>query len=301
MSKAITVIIPTHNRPQALLQCIRSLSEQTVSPSSFDILIVSDGPTEYEAADLALSRPVLSDRIRVLQQEPRGPASARNLGIRKAHTPFVAFIDDDCIADPAWLDHLVAAFENNNCVGVEGRVLPRGEVSPITHQVSNQGGQYLTANIAYARSWLVDYGGFDEAFRYPACEDYDLAWRIIEGGGCIRYEPRAIVYHPARAETLSEFAGRLRQWDAPRQLYRKHPESFRERCVRSPLANDVFYALVQPPYQFWRWRAQILGNPRLAALLGVRVILQMFYGCTMPMRRLLGKTFSEPSLALSRN
>jgi GT2 family glycosyltransferase len=64
-----------------------------------------------------------------------------------------------------------------------------------------KGGRYHTAAIAYRRDALVAAGGFDEAFPLAACEDVELAARILSTGS-IGFVPEAIAYHPRREVDL---------------------------------------------------------------------------------------------------
>src|SRR5262249_52368260 len=65
---------------------------------------------------------------------------------------------------------------------------------------STEGGHYHTAAIAYRREVLLAVGGFDEEFKLPACEDVELAMRVLEHGR-IGFVPEAKVRHPPRKIT----------------------------------------------------------------------------------------------------
>ncbi len=60
---------------------------------------------------------------------------------------------------------------------------------------SIEGGRFHTAAIAYRRDVLCAVGGFDEQFRLPACEDVEIAIRVLQHGP-IGFVPEAIVWHP---------------------------------------------------------------------------------------------------------
>jgi glycosyltransferase involved in cell wall biosynthesis len=82
----ITVVIPSHNRPHFLREAVASVASQTATPEA--IIVVDDG-----------SKPPILDMpcARVIYQENAGLAAARNTGIAKAETEWVAFLDDDDI------------------------------------------------------------------------------------------------------------------------------------------------------------------------------------------------------------
>lgn len=88
---AVSVVIPTRGRPVLLLRAVRSVLAQTVE--QFEIVVVLDGP-DPTTADAANG--VGDSRIRVeMLPESRGPAGARNAGVRAARAELLAFLDDD--------------------------------------------------------------------------------------------------------------------------------------------------------------------------------------------------------------
>ena len=84
-----TVIIPTHNRARLLTEALESVFAQ--EEQAFEILVVDDGSTDETPEILRCH----GDRVRVLRQENRGPAAARNMGIAHARGDYIAFLDSD--------------------------------------------------------------------------------------------------------------------------------------------------------------------------------------------------------------
>jgi glycosyltransferase involved in cell wall biosynthesis len=88
---AVSVVIPTCARPSLVLRAVRSVLAQSVQ--HLEIVVVLDGADS--ATETAL-RTVEDHRIRVeVLPEPRGPAGARNAGVRAARAELIAFLDDD--------------------------------------------------------------------------------------------------------------------------------------------------------------------------------------------------------------
>ncbi|MBU0664711.1 MAG: glycosyltransferase family 2 protein [Proteobacteria bacterium] len=90
---AISVIIPTYNREKFLGRAIRSVLRQTIACS--EILVIDDGSTDHTAALVYSLREHSTIPIHFFYQENRGPAAARNLGIHRAQSELVAFLDSD--------------------------------------------------------------------------------------------------------------------------------------------------------------------------------------------------------------
>jgi glycosyltransferase involved in cell wall biosynthesis len=212
----VTVIIPARDRPKELVEVLTALAAQDLPRQRFEILVCDDGSVsnlrfrveEMKAQGLDVS---------YLRQPPRGPATARNLGIRNARGEIIALTDSDTRPAADWLTRLVAALEADpEAAGVEGLVRADndGQYDPLGEGPTNlSGGVYLTCNMAYRRAVLESVGGFDETFPYPAYEDTDLAARVSETGKRILWEPRAVVLHPQRPLTLSTVFKKLRHWE----------------------------------------------------------------------------------------
>ena len=224
-----SVIVPTFNRPAFLRSCLKSLVEQSLGRDTFEVIVVDDGsPQKAEV----IARDVLAETAipwRYLRTENRGPAAARNSGIHLSQAPIVVFIDDDCVAEPYWLKEILRPFDSGSVEGVEGRVVRHDKSTPFTHFVENlEGGLFLTANMAYRRKTLDALGGFDEAYRYAAAEDWDLAFRVLERGGRITFRSGATVVHLPVPIDGRDFMRRVNERRSSVRLYRRFPQLWEE-------------------------------------------------------------------------
>ncbi|MBS1791227.1 MAG: glycosyltransferase [Acidobacteria bacterium] len=211
----ISVVIPVHNRLHDLQIVLRALSLQDFPKEKFEVILCDDGSTEAISSCVGWAEN-LGLNLSYFRQEKRGPASARNLGIRRAAGKIIAMTDNDTLPDRAWLRQLDAALaEAPEAVGVEGRVCAPNELEffPLGEGPINKSGNvYLTCNCAYRREALVQAGGFDETFPYPAYEDTDLASQLQQFGP-ILWQPDAVVYHPQRPLTLRAVLKKLTHWE----------------------------------------------------------------------------------------
>ncbi len=197
-----SVVVPVRNRPDLLARTLETLVEQDFPAAEYEIVICDDGSVDDITKVLTrfIAAPVA---IRLAKQAPIGPAAARNLGIRESDAPVVIFVDSDVQADRALVRSLVEALQANpDWLGAEAALHPEGGQAGILWDApaSTDGGHYHTAAIAYRRDVLLAVGGFDEEFRLPACEDVELAVRVL-GQGPIGFVPKAKVWHPRRKVT----------------------------------------------------------------------------------------------------
>ncbi len=109
--KKVSVIIPVYNVEKYLRECVESVLAQTYE--NIEVILVDDGSPdgcpaicdEYAARD---------ERVRVIHQENRGVAVARNAGLEIASGEYLAFADPDDVCSPVMYEALVTALEEEN-------------------------------------------------------------------------------------------------------------------------------------------------------------------------------------------
>lgn len=187
----ISVVIPCRNDGDGLDRCLRALHDQTFPADAFEVLVV-DGRSTDDTGRIALAH-----GARLLTDPGDGPGAARNVGIRHARGDVIAFTDADCYPDSGWLAAIARSLATNaDAAGVAGSMrMPRdtllGRLEDDDAQANYRG--YITSNVAYRRDALLRVGGFDEALQ--CCEDYDLAWRLLDAGERIVHDDGPSVIH----------------------------------------------------------------------------------------------------------
>lgn len=112
MSVTITVLIPTRNRPAPLARALRSLAALALPPDfAVDVLVVDNSADGNAAA--VVDAATLPFPARCIAAPQPGVATARNTGVAAAEGEIVAFLDDDCEAQPDWLDAQVTTLRRS--------------------------------------------------------------------------------------------------------------------------------------------------------------------------------------------
>lgn len=248
---AISLVVSTFQRLPTLRRSLPTLLAQDLDPGSFEILVVVDGSTDGTlehlagvAADIprdAAARPLVT--LRVIRQENRGLAAARNRGAREARGRIVLWLDDDAHASPQLARaHLRRHEEPSGGERVVTGPFPLWAESRRSFLSAGVGrwadelagrlagpGYRLRftdccfANASLPRSLWERTGGFDEGFRRFGNEDYDFGLRLTGAGVEFAFEPDAL----AAQDYGKDFAAWLRDWRdigrADIALWRRHP------------------------------------------------------------------------------
>ena len=161
----ISVVIPLYNASARLPALFSAL--EALDPQPLEFVFVDDGSTDSTCAELQAWKGV-STPVSVARQSNRGPAAARNRGVRFAVAPWIAFTDDDCLPCSDWLGAFWRVAEATDDLRMAfGCVLARGTKGFFYHYIENPGDGHQTANAFYLRSALMEINGFDERFRDP--------------------------------------------------------------------------------------------------------------------------------------
>lgn len=235
----LSVVIPTFDRPMLLQRCLESLLIQTMAPGAFEIIVVADGSCKRTEAIVAELRGSTSlPALRYLESPiRRGPAAARNLGWQSARGSIIAFIDDDCIAQPTWLETGWAGLDDPRVSGLWGRIVVPIPTQPTDHewntkQLENAPG--ATANCFYRKTALAAVHGFDERFTAAWQEDSDLQFTLLEQGHWMMPCRQAVVFHPARLVPWGISLRQQRNNVFNALLYKKHLHLYRARIQPHP-------------------------------------------------------------------
>ena len=147
------------------------LSQQTLPNELFEVIVVDDGsddPIQEKATVLELPY-----RLRVICQEHKGPAAARNLGAKYAEGEVLLFLDADMLAEAKLLEAHLIGHEDHKQALIEGlRKTHISEQTPFFMQIVDVDTnprktpidfpEILTCNMSVQKSIFQKLGGFDE-------------------------------------------------------------------------------------------------------------------------------------------
>lgn len=252
MIKNLSVIIVTYNRAVKLEKCLDSLVLQLYPKNFFYVLVIDDG--SEDKTQLVVNNYKKFLIIDYFYQKHQGVGAARRLGITKAKTDFVAFIDDDCVASKNWLIELMQ-LKMNKIIAAAGGPLkikkPKNNFEKyVNHYLFGNGQNWqptvydppfiTTANSIYRRDIVKKIGNFDQALTVG--EDLDMGWRLFFAGYKFGYLSRAVVYHAPPKNYFEHFKKIFNYGRGNAQVSRKHfriLEEYRKKPPKSAIKVEM--------------------------------------------------------------
>ena len=204
----VTIVIPARNAARTLAAVLEDLASDM--PDTVPVVVVDDNSAD-DTGDVASSFSPRLPRLRVVRGAGRGPAAARNLGVRHANTTWIAFTDADVRVPQGWFGAGCAAASQAVDV-LEGPVMPSGGADRglVRHSAWSDGHRrYVTANLWVRRELLLAVGGFDEEYPAPWREDTDLGLRLEDAGARVVTVPDLRILHPYYRTSVWSLFGKI--------------------------------------------------------------------------------------------
>ncbi len=227
VSTPIGIIVPTYNRVDTLLLCLRRLEAQTFP--DFEVVVVDDGSTDSTPEQMEAYRAASGLRLTYIRQSNGGPARARNVAIAALKSPICIMIGDDILVSQDFVAahhrfHVGHPGQSSAAIGLtrwsgSGQVVTRfmkwldcGQLQfayeDLESGVHPDWQHFYTSNLSLKTQLLRKFP-FNERFKKAAWEDIELGYRIQRKHGLdLCYLPEA------KADHL-------------------HPTSFRQACRRN--------------------------------------------------------------------
>jgi glycosyltransferase involved in cell wall biosynthesis len=208
----VSVVIPVLNGEGTIGACLSALVKSDYPKERFEIVLVDNGSTD-RTAEIAQRYPV-----KLVSEPRRGPARARNRGIKASHGEILAFTDADCLATTGWIPELVKPFAKEDVGAVAGDILPFPPRTPAERHAARirhlSPERYLrrpsfpfavAANLAFRREVFTQVGLFDESSPRGG-ESTDICTRFFRTTGLrLELATRAVVFHRHRQSARELF------------------------------------------------------------------------------------------------
>lgn len=225
-SPAISIVIPARNEEHRIADCLRALSQQSLDRGQYEIIVVDDG-SDDDTADVAGR-----NGARVIRQQKKGAAAARNHGIEESRGEIVLFTDADCIVEEHWAERLSGPLTLAAIQGTVGRIVSRqshwvaGWIQVELDERYSRMGEHEridflnSGNCGFKRALLCQ-NPFNETFRW--IEDLELSFRLAQGGNRMVFIQDALVEHAHPKSLLAYMRRKFRYASWAPYIYRLYP------------------------------------------------------------------------------
>jgi mycofactocin system glycosyltransferase len=264
LDRDVTYVVPVRDRPRVLHRLLESV------PFGAHVVVVDDASVDGAAiAAVAGSFGVTLIRLPV----NKGPAAARNAGLARVTTPYLAFVDSDVVLSPGAVSHLLRHFHDPRVAMVAPRVSGTAGDGWVRRYEAAKSSLDLGAEPAPVLprtrvSWLPSAcvvvrvealgSGFDVGLR--VAEDVDLVWRLASDGWRVRYDPAVRVSHESRASVVGWLGRKVFYGTGADLLARRHGSDVAP-AVLAPWAAVVSLSLLAQR----RWSVPVAGASTLFA------------------------------------
>ena len=256
-----SVIVPTYNRVAVLSKCLKALELQTFPLNKFEVFVCDDGSTD--GTEELVKNLTLPYSLTYLKQKNKGPAAARNLGIKKAKGNYLLIINDDAILEKNVLQkhYDIHSKRKGEKISILGnfKLLPEYSDSLIGKMINTSDilfnypkmisgllydyNHFYTCNISILKKAVLDIGLFDEIFDGPAAEDIELGYRLYKQGYRVLFDDSIIAWHDHPVTIDSYCKVHFTRGYGAVTLSYKHPEAFNlnyfDGSFRIQLENEL--------------------------------------------------------------
>lgn len=259
----VSVVIPVYNGERFLREALDSVFAQTFQ--DFEVICVDDGSTD-KSPDLLRE---YGSKVTVLQQVNKGACAARNAGVRRSTSPYVAFLDQDDIWYSPKLERQVGALDagpdvvlalcNSDRMDLEGRLLQVGAtVAERPGLLTEPLGLLMGEDQLLSSALMVRRDAFERAGMYDTelhgFEDFDLCARLKRQGHFLFIEESGMCYR-VHAGGFSSAGGHRVVRSRERFLLK-----MRDLYADDPTKQELIRVMLAECYSDWGMNEIRAGN-----------------------------------------
>ena len=289
----VSIIIPVYNPGHVERECLRSVTCQNYFENNYEIIVIDDG------SDADIGRFFADFPVKILKQLHRGPAAARNTGIKHSRGDIIVFLDSDCIVDKDWIMSHVQAHQDHSARGINVGCIG-GAIGPYLKDINfievcdyysswylpprsfNNRNEYEylpTTNLSMRRDVVNRIGGFDDSLWCG--EDSALGMELREFGYSIVKIPEINCYHKGR-RTLKGYFRHHYHWGRFAPHFRRYGSKARYSFLFPPniILAILFFPIISVGYTCYVIGKWFFQNPFLILAISPMIFMsKIAYAC----------------------
>lgn len=196
-----SIVIPYYNKIKYIERCIESVLNQTFN--KYEIILIDDGSTDG-GSDFIQSK--YGELVTVITQSNSGVSAARNLGIKKAKYPYIAFLDADDFWNINYLNYVAKLIEKEKEIKIIGSHYSRNKELVLKvndnlsyYKIENyfkiavRNTMFFTSAVVINAEFFNENSAFNTTLKRG--EDTDVWIRTVASGGNVYYIENTLVYY----------------------------------------------------------------------------------------------------------
>lgn len=264
----VSIIVLNYNGKKFIRGCISSLLKQSYPKSRYEIVFVDNASSDgsVELVRKKFKKQIREKRIKVIQNSQNlGFTGGNNIGIFKSCGSYIAFFNNDAVADKLWLAELIKVIESDNKIGIVtchidnanaahfgggtvNSILGIAKGLPYNYKEPTETGFGNGCAMLFRRELVEKIGILlDDLFIY--LEDIDFSLRAKQAGYKIVFVPSAKVFHYG---SMTINAMEQRGEYVKMKMTRNRSALIFLHCPLPLLPIAVFYDLSATFYMFFR-------------------------------------------------
>jgi len=229
----VSIIVPVFNKFNLTCECLYSIFTNVPKSIKYEVIVVDNNSTDR--SHLLDNVPGL---VYIRNKENLGFVDGCNAGAKNARGDFLAFLNNDAMVQPEWLESLLDSIQTLPDAGLIGSkiIYPDGRLQEAGGVIFKDGSgnnygkndhpdryqynyvrdvDYCSGASIIIRKELFDsFGGFDKLYAPAYYEDTDLAFKVRQAGLRVIYQPESIIYHIEGATAGTSTAGGFKKYQA---------------------------------------------------------------------------------------
>jgi glycosyltransferase involved in cell wall biosynthesis len=247
----VSIVIPTYNRANRVMQTLDSIFAQTYS--YFEVIVVDDGSTDNTIQVLEEYKqqtPRKEIAFTIVRQANAGAPVARNKGLSMAKGEYIVFFDSDDLMLPNRIEEQISLMleENTDCCAC-GYITSSKQEQYIPHIIDNRGVLYSyvrgnlqgsTQSWVFKKTLVISVGGYDE--QLVCRQDCDLVFRIIARNPKLSIVKKALsvfIDHNENERIMKKMANNLTAYES----INRYRYKILDYCIQHKEWNLLFVAV----------------------------------------------------------
>jgi glycosyltransferase involved in cell wall biosynthesis len=258
----VSVVIPTYNEKNKIINCLKSLNNQTYQKDLIEKVVIDDGSIDGTAQYIKKKFP----ETIFIQKKNTGAYDSRNKGVNFSTGDIIAFTDSDCLVDENWISNIVKNLSRNNVSIIGGRIFHVNKFLSKVIGVSDFGGYQdknhkllnaiPTCNMAVKRIIFNKYR-FDPNLRSSG--DRLFSWKLIEAGYKLIFCPDVVVTHDPSVKFTKFLERKFRYGKSFVKIRKKYKTLPGAKIIKYHIPGIIILSLVRfilDVYRLFTYRSE---------------------------------------------